>query len=50
MQKHLGHSFVTIIRPVPDLKKVLRLNPFSAFELPSKAKHIVTFNKRAHRT
>ena len=43
MQKHLGHSFVTIVRPVSGLKKILRLNPFSAFDLPSNAKRIVTF-------
>ena len=43
MQKHLGHAFVTIIRPVPGLKKLLQLNPFSEFELPPNAKRIVTF-------
>ena len=43
MQKHLGHTFVTIIRPVQGLKKLIRLNPFSAFELPPNAKRIVTF-------
>jgi uncharacterized protein (DUF1697 family) len=43
MQKHLGHSFVTIVRPVQRLEKLIRLNPFSAFELPPKAKRVVTF-------
>jgi uncharacterized protein (DUF1697 family) len=43
MQKHLGRSFVTIVRPVQGLKKILRLNPFSAFELPPNAKRVITF-------
>ena len=43
MQKHLGHSFVTIIRPVQGLRTVLRLDPFSDFKLPSNAKRVVTF-------
>ena len=43
MQKHLGHTFVTIIRPVQALKKLLQLDPFSAFDLPSNAKRVVTF-------
>ena len=43
MQTHLGHSFVTIIRPIQGLRKLLRLNPFRAFELPPNAKRIVTF-------
>ena len=43
MQEHLGHAFLTIIRPVNGLKKLLRLNPFSTFELPHNAKRIVTF-------
>ena len=43
MQKHLGRSFVTIIRPVEGLRKLLRLNPFQAFALPANAKPVVTF-------
>src|SRR5688572_20587901 len=43
MQKHLGHAFVTIVRPVDGLKKLLRLNPFGAFKLPANAKRVVTF-------
>ena len=43
IQKQLGHSFVTIIRPVQGLRKLLRLNPFAAFALPLNAKRIVTF-------
>jgi uncharacterized protein (DUF1697 family) len=43
LQKHLGHPFVTIIRPVEGLKKLLWLNPYRVFELPPRAKKIVTF-------
>ena len=43
MQKHLGHVFVTIVRPVEGLKKLLRSDPFAAFDLPPNAKRIVTF-------
>ena len=43
MQQHLGRTFVTIIRPVRGLEKLLRLNPFSAFELPLYAKRVITF-------
>jgi uncharacterized protein (DUF1697 family) len=43
MQKHLGHSFVTIVRPVQELEKLLGSDPFKAFTLPPSAKRIVTF-------
>lgn len=43
LQKHLGHSFTTIIRPVAGLKKLIRLDPFSRFTLPTNAKRVVTF-------
>jgi uncharacterized protein (DUF1697 family) len=33
MQKHMGHSFVTIIRPVNGLKKLLAADPFTPFKL-----------------
>lgn len=43
MHKHLGHSFVTIIRPVQGLRKLLWLDPFKRFALPLNAKRVVTF-------
>ena len=43
LQKTLGHSFVTIIRPVEGLRKILWLDPFRPFTLPPKAKRIITF-------
>ena len=42
MQKYLGHSFVTIVRPVKDLQKLLRLDPFKSFTLPPNSKRVVT--------
>jgi uncharacterized protein (DUF1697 family) len=43
MQKHLGHSFLTIVRPVEGLKKLLRLDPFKTLAFSPNAKRIVTF-------
>jgi uncharacterized protein (DUF1697 family) len=43
MQKHLGHSFVTIIRPVQGLRKLIRMNPFAQFTLPPNSRRVVTF-------
>jgi uncharacterized protein (DUF1697 family) len=43
MQKHLGHVFVTIIRPVNGLKKILRQDPLASFSLPPNAKRVITF-------
>jgi uncharacterized protein (DUF1697 family) len=46
MQRHLGRSFVTIIRSVDELRKLLSQNPFSAFAFPPNAKRVVTFLRR----
>jgi uncharacterized protein (DUF1697 family) len=43
IHKHLGHAFVTIIRPVAGLRKLLWLDPFRPFTLPPKAKRVITF-------
>ncbi|HXV85573.1 MAG TPA: DUF1697 domain-containing protein [Gemmatimonadales bacterium] len=43
MRRHLGQTFVTIIRPVEGLKKFLWLDPFRSFALPPKARRVVTF-------
>jgi len=43
IQRSLGRSFLTIIRPVEGLGKLVRLDPFGQFTLPPKAKRIVTF-------
>lgn len=39
----LGKSFLTIVRPVESLRKLLESDPYRAFKLKSEAKRIVTF-------
>jgi uncharacterized protein (DUF1697 family) len=43
MAKHLGRTFLTIIRSVDELREILGSDPYRAFRLPSAAKRIVTF-------
>jgi uncharacterized protein (DUF1697 family) len=43
MQEHLGHAFLTIVRPVERLRKVLATDPYAPFRVSPKAKRIVTF-------
>src|SRR5258706_10083266 len=43
MQEHLGRTFYTIVRRVDTLQKLLDADPFAKFDLPAKAKRIVTF-------
>lgn len=43
MEKQLGHSFLTIVRPVDALREILASDPYKAFRLPADAKRIVTF-------
>jgi len=43
MEERLGHAFVTIVRPIEQLRKVLASDPYSRFKLGPKAKRIVTF-------
>jgi uncharacterized protein (DUF1697 family) len=43
MEKHLGRSFMTLVRPVDDLRAILASDPFQRFRLPGDAKRIVTF-------
>jgi uncharacterized protein (DUF1697 family) len=43
MTKELGRSFLTIVRPVEALRKLLASDPYKAFRLPADAKRIVTF-------
>jgi uncharacterized protein (DUF1697 family) len=43
MTKRLGRSFLTIVRPVGALRKMLASDPYQAFRLPPDAKRIVTF-------
>lgn len=43
MQRELGHSFRTIVRPTSHLKYLLDADPFSAFTIAPEAKKIITF-------
>lgn len=43
MKKHLGHSFLTIIRPVDGLRRMLAANPYKSFRMKPGSKRVVTF-------
>jgi uncharacterized protein (DUF1697 family) len=43
MTQHLGRTFLTIIRPVGELREILASDPYRPFRLPPAAKRVVTF-------
>jgi uncharacterized protein (DUF1697 family) len=43
MQKELGRTFSTIVRPIDALRAILDSDPYKPFKLPSDAKRVVTF-------
>jgi uncharacterized protein (DUF1697 family) len=43
MQKHLGGAFITFIRPVQSLRRLLASDPYAEFKLEPQSKRIVTF-------
>jgi uncharacterized protein (DUF1697 family) len=43
MTKRLGRAFLTIVRPVEELRELLTSDPYRGFGLPPDAKRIVTF-------
>jgi uncharacterized protein (DUF1697 family) len=43
MRKHLGKSFMTIVRPISELQALLDADPFASFKLPAASKRVVTF-------
>lgn len=43
MREQLGQAFLTIVRPVNGLRKLLGSDPYKGFRLGSKAKRIITF-------
>jgi uncharacterized protein (DUF1697 family) len=43
MQEQLGQAFLTIVRPIDALRKLLEADPFAGFRLKPNAKRIVTF-------
>ena len=46
MQKQLGSAFVTFIRPVSTLHRLLASDPYAEFDLPPHSKRIITFLRR----
>jgi uncharacterized protein (DUF1697 family) len=43
VKKHLGRTFLTIVRPVDALRALIEADPFRAFRLSSAHKRVVTF-------
>jgi len=43
MQKHVGNAFVTFVRPLSALRRLLASDPFGEFDLQPHSKRIVTF-------
>jgi uncharacterized protein (DUF1697 family) len=49
MAKHLGRTFMTIVRPLDALRALLDADPYAAFELRPGSKRVVTFLRDAPR-
>jgi len=47
MEEGVGRSFSTIVRPVAELQALIDSSPFDAFDLPTAAKRVVTFLRKA---
>jgi uncharacterized protein (DUF1697 family) len=45
MQKVLGRTFLTIVRSVDSLRKILESDPYRRFRLAPEAKRVVTFTR-----
>jgi uncharacterized protein (DUF1697 family) len=43
MHEHMGQAFMTIVRPVDELRKVLATDPYKKFPSRPEAKRIMTF-------
>jgi len=43
MRKHLGHAFLTMVRPVEALRTLLATDPYGSFRLTPGSKRVVTF-------
>lgn len=43
MEKHLGRTFFTIVRPVDELRKLVATDPYAKFKVKPGAKRVVTF-------
>ncbi|MDP3940561.1 MAG: DUF1697 domain-containing protein [Deltaproteobacteria bacterium] len=50
MQQHLGKTFLTIVRSIDALRKILDTDPFGGFRLKPGTKRIVTFLRDPHKS
>jgi uncharacterized protein (DUF1697 family) len=48
MRQRLGRSFLTIVRPLDALQKLLASDPYRGFRLAPGSKRVVTFLRRPH--
>ena len=46
MTKRLGHSFLTMVRPMERLRELLAADPYARFRIAPEAKRIVTFLRK----
>ena len=49
MMEHLGHAFLTIVRPLDVLREIVASDPYTACRVPPAAKRIVTFLREKHK-
>lgn len=49
MARHLGRAFLTIVRPIDALRDLLDSDPYEPFNLPARAKRVVTFLRQVPR-
>ena len=47
MQRELGRTFLTIVRPLDVLRELVEIDPYAPFQLPAGAKRVVTFLRAA---
>lgn len=50
LEKHLGRRFLTIIRSVDALRKLIEADPYQAFRLKPASKRVVTFLRKKLKT
>jgi uncharacterized protein (DUF1697 family) len=43
MKQRLGHSFMTLVRPVEALRQLIESDPYRSFRISPQAKRVVTF-------
>src|SRR5689334_21308096 len=43
LEKHLGRTFLTIVRSIDDLNAILEADPYRSFKLRANSKRVVTF-------